>query len=230
MKKEGRKFNNPVGVEHYQNWEKILRGDRELFRQTTDPYLKELLQSAQREIAYQCSLQNLERDDLSPEELVGETLIRAWRFRSRRPENMSLKGWLLAIQRRRLQQIVQQEKEFRGRIAISLESSVPKEPESSEEAFYGDWYQPDDFNRWEDLIPDDFPTPEVLAEAHEELIHGAEDDERDAFYLYHEHQLPVQEVATVIQRTVRQTVSLLQAGTATYHRVHVSRKEEIHAS
>lgn len=212
------KFTNKViSFESYRDWEKVMQGDRDTFKRITEPLVPELLEMAGREIRYQSYLGKLNKSAIQPEDLVGETLIRAWEHRAQRPEGMGLKGWLMAVQRLTLGRIIAQEYNFSRLASVSLESPLPKEPAHDYDESFLEWYQPDDFNRWEDLIPDDLPTPEEMAIEHEAATYGMEPDEREAMYLYHQHQLPIQEVAYIIRRTVGNTVSMLEAGAQSYH-------------
>ncbi len=207
-----------ISFDSYRDWEKVLKGDRDTFKRITEPFLTELIDAAGREIRYQVFLDKLDEDTLTPEELIGETLIRAWEHRAKRPDGMSLKGWLLAVQRLTLGRIMAKEKDFRRYADISLESPIPKEPIYDDGASYWEWHQPDDFNRWEDLIPDDMPTPEEMVAEHEAAVYGMEADERDALYFYNEHQLSIQEIAYIMRRTVENTVSMLESASESYRR------------
>lgn len=68
-------------------WARCLDGDRDAFHGLIGPYLDELFAAAQRDIRYHTAVADLGDSDLSAEELVGETLLRAWR--ERRPRHSS---------------------------------------------------------------------------------------------------------------------------------------------
>mgnify|MGYP001477468958 FL=1 len=65
------------------SWKAVLEGDRRAFRRLVEPYLDELLRAAHRELEHYRRLKALRPEDLTAEELVGETLITAWRQRHR---------------------------------------------------------------------------------------------------------------------------------------------------
>ena len=60
-------------------------GDEAAFNRLVEPHLEELLTAARMEVHHRVALGDLGQDDLAPEELVGETLVRAWSDRGRRP-------------------------------------------------------------------------------------------------------------------------------------------------
>ena len=71
-------------------WERCMDGDRQAFQQLMLSHLDELFAAAQRDLRYHVLLRDLRQHDLSPEELVGETLLRAWRDRLRKPHRSGL--------------------------------------------------------------------------------------------------------------------------------------------
>src|SRR5246500_1089037 len=91
-------------------WERCIDGDRQAFQQLMRSHLDELFAAAQRDLRYHVLLRDLRQHDLSPEELVGETLLPAWRDRLRKPASLRIQPWLLGLQFRVLTRIVRQER------------------------------------------------------------------------------------------------------------------------
>jgi RNA polymerase sigma factor (sigma-70 family) len=132
-------------------WSATLAGDADAFEELVAPHLDELLKAAGRDLRYHVSLGDLRAEDLTPEELVGETLLRTWRDRCRRPLSRALRPWLLDLQLEVLAQLVDQEEKQPG--FISLEAPVPPPPVYDDDEEFWEWYQPDDAARWEDVLP-----------------------------------------------------------------------------
>lgn len=136
-------------------WEEVLLGDKELFKEMTEPHVPALVEAARGSIKQEKAKGNL-LDKLLPEELVGETLLHAWARRFNKLERQSLKDWLLCVQRWALYQIVLKEKEWKRLTAVSLEAPVKPKPVDKQE---------DDWDRilpqvsvrecWRDVIPDE---------------------------------------------------------------------------
>ena len=89
--------------------------ERAVFDRLVASHLDELLRAARRELRYRIALGELGRDDLSPEELVGETLARAWKDRHRRPALLGTRAWLHALLHRVAESIARREMRFRRR-------------------------------------------------------------------------------------------------------------------
>ncbi len=195
------------------SWKTVLEGDRRAFRRLIEPYVDELLRAAHRELAHYQRLKELRPEDLTAEELVGETLITAWRQRHRKPRRLSIRAWLLGLLHRVLQRYVQRERLFRQLWELSLEAPVPPEPIYDDEESFWEWYQPDDLERWEDVLPDPSSLEEerlMVEEMPPEALETLEPIERQVLLLHDAHELPVREVAVVVRRSVRETVELLR--------------------
>lgn len=137
------------------DWEKVLRGDVELFEQLTSIHITELLAHAAKVIRQAKRSGDLPSEVLHPEELVGETLIMAWKMRHGRPKRSVLKHWLVEVQKYALQKVIDEEQKFYEPIAVSLEEPAPLEPEIKDENEFWDWIEPPVRDRWEDIIPDE---------------------------------------------------------------------------
>ncbi len=191
-----------------REWEAVLDGDHQAFRRLVEPHLDELVEAARRDISYYVALDMLSPDDLTPEELVGETLLRAWRDRFRRPRHLSLRGWLLGTQDRVLRRIVQRLQLERELVTLSLEQPYyPETPIYDDEESFWEWYQPDDVTTWEDVIPDESELIGEELEADQELL--LRPDERRVLLLNDHHRLSLKEIASIMNLSVQQTAEML---------------------
>jgi RNA polymerase sigma-70 factor (ECF subfamily) len=179
------------------------------FSASVAPYVGELLDAARREVNYRVALGDLGPDDLGPEELVGETLARAWRDRERRPASLSLRPWLLALMHRVSESIVRREKRLRKLAPVSLERAVPPPPIYDDDEEFWEWYQPDDMTKWEDVAaePEDL-TPEEVVQAEEELRSLAPRP-RLAWLLRYVHRLTVPEIAQALGVNLEEAARLI---------------------
>ncbi len=194
-----------------KGWSAVLDGDRAAFNVLVAPHVEEMIRAARRDIRYHRFLGDLEPSELTPEELVGEALLRAWRSRRRRPAEVSLRAWLLGIQHRVLQKLIQVEHLERNLWAVSLEDPVPPEPLFDDDESFWEWYQPEDLTRWEDVIPTDLaPAETAPAVEEEETTYGLDPEPRQVLLLHDEHELSLTEVAFATGRSVRETAVLLK--------------------
>lgn len=199
-------MNEPASQADFDEWQTMVKQeDREAFNRLVAPCLEDLQQAATRDLRYYTSLGDLRPGQWEPQELVDEALINAWRYKSRRPREIRLKAWLLSVQHRTLERWIQQNKKEPEK--ISIEGSPRAEWDDTEEEFW-EWYQPDDFQHWEDLIPAEMPSPET-AVAEEE---GKEEtpEEYHIRTLFHGHALPAHEIAFILRQSVRHVISVLK--------------------
>ena len=101
------------------------RSEQAAFQAAVKPHLQELFEAARRELRYRVALGDFGPDLLTAEELVGETLARAWRDRRRRPRLLKFRVWLLAVLFRVAEDIARDEAQFRKLATESLQASVP---------------------------------------------------------------------------------------------------------
>ncbi|GAB6063945.1 RNA polymerase sigma factor [Deferrisoma palaeochoriense] len=178
-------------------WGRALAGDREAFWQAVEPHLPELLYRARRDLAYHRSMGDLLPGEPTAPEVVADALARAWRLRRRKPSDQSLRVWLLGRLYRVIRDTVLRERRLQRLWSVTLENPVPVEnPTLVDDEFY-DWYQPDDLPRWEDALPSDEPTPDLLVEE-KEVFAGGRADVRQAAVLRDEHGLSPREVGQVL--------------------------------
>jgi RNA polymerase sigma-70 factor (ECF subfamily) len=140
-------------------WDEVLLGDEELFREMIEAHMPLLLKAARRAIDCERRLGNLQPDLLQPEELVGETLIVAWEARHGRNVRRPLKDWLLEMQHYTLQKIINEEKELHEPIVVSLEAFASLESINDDESELLELIEQPVRDRWEDIIPEEQEHP-----------------------------------------------------------------------
>lgn len=188
-------------------WARCLDGDRDAFHGLIGPYLDELFAAAQRDIRYHTAVAELGDGDLSAEELVGETLLRAWRDRRARPQLLGLRPWLLGLQFRVLMRIVRQEQLLRRLVSVSLEEHAPEPPIYDDDESFYEWFQPDEVVRWEDILAGESHL-EPSGEVFEEIVPGLSPVARQVLAMRHIHRLSFTEIAVGL-RISRETLSQL---------------------
>lgn len=183
--------------------------ERQAFGQTVKAHLEELLSSARHHIAYHVARGDLPKDSLTPEELVGETLIRAFEGRARQPQDV--RSWLLALETRTLDEIIAKNLWEQELWAVHIEDPIPpKNPLDLDDTFW-DWYQPDEAPpHAEDLIPS---AGVVQDETREAAIQLPVEQWR-AWLLSEEHGLTVEQVAAALRTTAERAASLIRAARA----------------
>lgn len=181
-------------------WRASLDGDEDAFELLVAPHLAELTSAAQRDLRYHVALGELREDDLTPEELVGETLLRGWRDRRRRPSTLALKPWLLGLQVRVLKRLVRKEQEARRLASVSLEARAPAAPVYDDGEEFWEWYQPDEATRWEDVLPSETTSrEEVIETVLEQAVPNLSPIARQVFVLRHIHGLSAAEIGSCLQ-------------------------------
>jgi RNA polymerase sigma factor (sigma-70 family) len=191
-------------------WTAALRGDREAFQAAVRPHLRGLLRAARREVRYRVALGDFDRDDPTPEELVGEVLIRAWQKRNDRPSPVRLKVWLLALLYRVAHELSRRQGREKQLPKESLEAPVPPEPIYDDDEGFWEWYQPDEITRWEDVVEAPTMTPEEEAGTDEELTHTLDPRAREVFLLCELHRVPLTEAATALAMPLEEAARLLE--------------------
>jgi RNA polymerase sigma-70 factor (ECF subfamily) len=195
--------------QHKEDLQAARDGDRFAFNRLVEPFLEELLTAARRDLGYHRFRGEPAARDITAEELVGETLLRAWASRHERPEGVSLRAWLLGTQHRVLRKLIERPRWERDLWAISLDEPLPPEPLYDDEESFWEWYQPDDIERWEDVFPDTLPNPEEDFLLKETETYPLEVDERQALLLFDEHKLSMIEVAYALGVTVERAAEMV---------------------
>jgi RNA polymerase sigma factor (sigma-70 family) len=126
------------------------------FSEYMRPLLAALRRYVRREMAYLIARGDLDGDFPTSEDVVDETLARAWRDLQQRPQTATAKPWLYRIANAVLDEAVKERGRKRGRF-VSMERPLPKAQalgEELDEAVY-DFWQPDEVMKVEDVVPDD---------------------------------------------------------------------------
>ncbi len=195
-------------------WAKALAGDKDAFERLVEPHLEELRDAARHELTYLVSVGDLDANLLTPEELVGEVLMRAWRTRRRKPAELGLAAWLHGLIFRVADAIVARQKQLASLPTVSLEERVPDPPLYDDEESFYEWYQPDDLTRYEDVLPDVLPTPEQVI-ATVEAAPAALSSEARRMLMLEARGVPLRQIAVVMGRSVRETREALVAARRT---------------
>lgn len=175
------------------------RREQAAFQAAVKPHLQELFEAARRELRYRVALGDFGPDLLTAEELVGETLARAWRDRHRRPPLLKFRVWLLAVLFRVAEDIARREAQFRKLATESLEAPVPPEPLYDDDESFWEWYQPDELTRWEDVVADPSSlSPEDAVAADEQFTRSLAPRARQVFVLHTIHRVSLREVAQAL--------------------------------
>ncbi len=210
-------------------WDRALSGDRDAFEEALAPHHDTLMDAARRKIAARIAEGELRERALTPEELVGETMIRAFDHRaSFDPEQMSLRAWLLGIQYRTLNRLLRTEHRYDDQKAISLDAEVPAgdEQDAVEEQFY-EFRQPFDVTTYEEIIPSQQPAdveidPRGRSLSPEELDYlessGLGAEQRHLVEFHDEFELSLSEIAQIMETSLQNTAEAL--GEARMHVRH----------
>lgn len=198
-------------------WQETLRtGDEEAFEALAREHMDRLLKAARHDLDYYVAQGTLHREDLTPEEITGEALIHAWEHRMQCPEQMSLRGWLLATQYRVLRGLVREFRSYRDHKAVSLDERVPiNEANYDTQEWFWHWYQPDIQIKWEDITPG--PEPVDLAvslEDNEALLQEVEPETRHALLMHDEFEMSLPEVAFAMGLGVNDVATVIQQAKA----------------
>ena len=195
--------------------------NRETFQEAAAPHLEHLEKTARRSLRYYQRQGHLQKDDLTPKEVVGETLIQAWTHRLRKPEKMRLKSYLTAIQYRVLRGLVRRQAQYRHDKAISLDAPLPTDPEAHpenddvQEWFY-EWYQPSAQLTWEDVTPAQRPVDYEVS-LDDDDVFPTDPDSYHVLMMHDEFEMDLPEVAFTMGRSLEETAELLDQARATMH-------------
>lgn len=209
-------------------WQRALDGDRDAFEEALAPHQDTLVDAARRKISARLAQGDLRERMLTPEELAGATLVRAFDNRTRyNPDQMSLRAWLLGIQYRELNRIVRDERNYDTQKAISLDAEVPiQEVDGVEEEFY-EFHQPFDVTTYEEMIPSQQPAdieidPRGRSLTQDELDYleasGLVGEQRHIIEFHDEFELSLPEIAQIMEYSLQDTAEAL--GEARVHLRH----------
>ncbi len=184
------------------------------FRARVRPHIETLRRAAEQDLDYYVAQGALSEQDLTPEEVVGEALIDAWTQRAARPEGMSAAGWLLACEVRAMRRLVEQHQAYRAAKALSLDERLP--PDALAEGYqerrqYG---QHDTAFTLEDVTPGTEPVDvEAPLFANRDTF-ALDPDSRHVVMMHDEFDVPLPEVAAILERAMTDTAKLLEQARA----------------
>lgn len=172
------------------------------FGQAVRPLLEPLARHVRREMAFLRMRGDLDGDFPTADDVVDETLVRAWQEVRRHPQVELGKVTLYRIASRVLAEAVRKRRRERGRF-VSLERRLPEREaldEDIDEAVF-DYWQPEQALKLEDAVPIDAPTPEETVEREElrrlmgQVLAELPEGWRAAVFLTQVEDLPHAEVA-----------------------------------
>lgn len=216
--------------------------DKDAFRQLVEPHTKEMLRAAEKDLEFYVDRGFLHEDDFTPEEIVGEALIRTWEHRDVKPRKMGLRAWLLGTQYRVMRGMVNNLRAYRREKSLSLDAPVPDNPDAHDtEEWFWDWYQPDRELLWEDVIPSQEPVDvEVSLEDDYQDLREQADEARDndpteeeaearhVLIMHDEFEMSLPEVAFTINRSPIAVAEVLEKARAGLRQREADEEETEH--
>jgi ribosomal subunit interface protein len=183
---------------------------RELFSTLARRHLKDLYNFVRHEMAYYLATRDFLPGEITAEDVVDATLLQAYREFVKDPARREIKGWLIELAVERLEAEVKRSKAERAG-GVHIEEDIPETPPTEEVSTLGDeimdFYQPDEDQKLEDIIPNmTAPTPEQILESRElqrytnRTLATLPRVWRRAFALHYIEGMPVAEIARMIQR------------------------------
>jgi ribosomal subunit interface protein len=194
--------------------------ERELFSTLAERHLKNLYNFARREIAYYLATGDLPPGEVTAEDVVDATLLQAYREFVKEPSGREIRNWLIGLALEKVEAEVKRSKAERaGRVHI--EEDIPETPPVREVWTLGDeimdFYQPDEDQKLEDIIPDlTTPTPEQILESRElqryinRTLATLPRVWRKAFTLHYVEGAPVAEIARMTRQAESEVESHLE--------------------
>jgi len=206
-------------------WQRAVSGDRDAFEEAVAPHRDALLRAAHTAVEAARADGAISVDALTPEELAGEALLRAFEGRERYSgKRMGLRAWLLGLQQRALHRITADEQGYNDRKVISLDEEVSfnERYDAVEESFY-EFNDPFDVTTYEELIPAQTPMdvefdPHGRLSDDERALLGSADispAHRQVIELHDEFDLSLSEVAQILERSLHDTAESI--GSARVH-------------
>ncbi len=199
-------------------WRRALDGDRDAFNEALSPFTDILRDAARRQISVERDVVSGEpvdgasAVDLTPDELVGETLVRAWDSRERFDAGrLAMRPWLLGLQTRSLARITRADNRYAARKAISLDAEVPvnETQDAVGEDFY-EFRQPFDVDTYEEIIAGTAPADvtaqdtDLTSDQRDALADAGFDvDAAQAVVLHDEFEVSLSEVAHILNASLK---------------------------
>jgi ribosomal subunit interface protein len=178
--------------------------ERELFSTVAERHLKNLYNFVRREIAHYLVTGDLPPGEITAEDVVDATLLQAYREFVKAPPRREIRSWLIRLAVERVDAEAIRSKSERA--GVHIEENIPEIPPAEEVSTLGDeimdFYQPDEDQKLEDIIPDiTAPTPEQVLEGRElqrfinRTLATLPRVWRRAFALHYVGGMPVAEIA-----------------------------------
>src|SRR5262245_6351805 len=145
--------------------------ERELFSTLAERHLKNLYNFVRREIAYYLANGDLPPGEITTEDVVDATLLQAYREFVKDPARREIRSWLIGLAVEKVEAELKRSKAERAG-GVHMEEDIPEPPPAEGVSALGDeimdFYQPDEEQKLEDIIPDmTAPTPEQILESRE---------------------------------------------------------------
>lgn len=202
------------------NWKHVLtEGDEDSFREMVEPFTQTLIQAARCDLAFYVQQGQLHEEDLTAEELAGETLYYAWQHRTRRPKAMTLRGWLLGTQHRLLRGLIEQYQQYRAEKELSLDAPVPPDADASAtEEWFWEWQQPTKGETtWEDVTPGSEPVDYEVPLHDDEETPSLASEDYHVLTMHDEFEMSLPEVAAALDLSAKSTAERLDRARASLH-------------
>lgn len=185
---------------------------RDAFMNMVRAHLPSLMDAAARELAYREAIDELSSDQLTEEDLIAETLFKAWRSRKHKPDLLEARIWLIGLVHATAEMLIAQEAESQPSGILSIEEVLHEKPAYDPDADFWEWFQPDEVLRREDEIPDATLMPQEWEEIalRSPGLQKLTGTPKEAAVLHLVHKLEVVEVAQVLQRPLQQVHEDLQ--------------------
>jgi ribosomal subunit interface protein len=182
----------------------------ELFSTLAERHLKTLYNFVRREIAYYLATGDLPPGEVTAQEEVDATLLRAYREFVKGQGRREIRNWLTVLAIEKVEAEVKRSKAERAS-RVHIEEDIPETPPADAVSTLGDeimdFYQPDEDQKLEDVIPDmTTPTPEQILESRElqryinRTLAMLPRVWRRAFALHYVEGSPVAEIARMTMR------------------------------
>ena len=145
--------------------------ERELFSTVAEHHLRNLYNFVRREIAHHLVTGDLPPREITAEDIVDATLLQAYREFVKGSARREVRSWLIGLAVEKVEAEVKRSKAERAG-GVHIEEDIPEPPPTEEVSTLGDeimdFYQPDEDQKLEDIIPDmTAPTPEQVLESRE---------------------------------------------------------------
>jgi ribosomal subunit interface protein len=179
--------------------------ERELFSTLAERHLKNLYNFGRREIAYHLAAGDLLPGEITAEDVVDAALLQAYREFDKDRAQPEIRSWLIGLAAEKVESEIKRSKAERAS-GVRIDENIPETALAEEVSTLGDeildFYQPDEDQKLEDIIPDmRTPTPEQIMESRElqryinRTLAALPRDWRRAFTLHYIEGVSVAEVA-----------------------------------